>query len=442
MDTSSVAIVGAGIAGLTAAHRLKSAGIRPVIFESQNHVGGRMHSVKQGDFLFDLGTIVLTGGYAMLPELVKTAGLEGNFNRADDLIVAIVRDGKAKRIDSAHPIRDFLKTDLLSLVAKIRLLKLAAKVIRHHKLFDNKNSLGFTPFDGETVSQYAQRALGRESSDYLCSALMRGLWCTDAASDSSLRLFWALKQFIYPLSTLSCGNGALTEVLARQFDVRTQHKISAVSRSDHGVELTVSNNKGTTNQSFAACVVAVPPPIALNIVPEISGIRREFFETATFTSLICVHLGLSEKPENPETVLMFPEKESQDIAAVYFNHNKAPGRAPEGKGSISIYFSERWSMTNWKMPDEELLTLAVERAHPHIENLNKVVEESLIHRWPFFGMQGSPGVYSVMEQYQRSLKGESSPIQYAGDFLPNPGVNQAMGSGETAAEKIIQFLSE
>jgi monoamine oxidase len=39
-----IAIVGAGIAGLTAALRLKDAGIASTVYESSDHVGGRMHS--------------------------------------------------------------------------------------------------------------------------------------------------------------------------------------------------------------------------------------------------------------------------------------------------------------------------------------------------------------------------------------------------------------
>ena len=44
----SIAIIGGGVAGLTAAYRLQAAGMKPVVFEASNRWGGRMFT--QYDF--------------------------------------------------------------------------------------------------------------------------------------------------------------------------------------------------------------------------------------------------------------------------------------------------------------------------------------------------------------------------------------------------------
>ena len=41
----SIAIVGGGVAGLTAAYRLQAAGVKPVLFEASSRWGGRMLTV-------------------------------------------------------------------------------------------------------------------------------------------------------------------------------------------------------------------------------------------------------------------------------------------------------------------------------------------------------------------------------------------------------------
>jgi len=65
-----IAIVGAGIAGLTAAYRLKQAGHTPVVLESADYVGGRIQSVKRGDFLFDIGAFIYLGSYQQAIDLM------------------------------------------------------------------------------------------------------------------------------------------------------------------------------------------------------------------------------------------------------------------------------------------------------------------------------------------------------------------------------------
>ena len=65
----SVAIVGAGLTGLTAAWRLQNAGLRVKLFEKSQAVGGRTMSIRQHGFVFD------TGAITMLPTYAKTVAL-------------------------------------------------------------------------------------------------------------------------------------------------------------------------------------------------------------------------------------------------------------------------------------------------------------------------------------------------------------------------------
>ncbi len=66
-DNKKIAIIGAGLAGLTAAYRLFQQGIHCDIFEARNRVGGRVHSAQiknyQGDFsVIEFGGQSITDG--------------------------------------------------------------------------------------------------------------------------------------------------------------------------------------------------------------------------------------------------------------------------------------------------------------------------------------------------------------------------------------------
>ena len=56
----TIAVIGAGIAGLAAARRLHNAGLRVLVFEKSRGVGGRMATRREGDLRFDHGAQYFT----------------------------------------------------------------------------------------------------------------------------------------------------------------------------------------------------------------------------------------------------------------------------------------------------------------------------------------------------------------------------------------------
>lgn len=72
-----VIVVGAGVAGLTAAHRLQSAGIDTVVVEARDRIGGRVHTADLGGAKVDVGASWLHGVTSNpLVPFLQTAGLE------------------------------------------------------------------------------------------------------------------------------------------------------------------------------------------------------------------------------------------------------------------------------------------------------------------------------------------------------------------------------
>src|SRR6478752_5720315 len=74
----SIAIIGGGVAGLTAAYRLQAAGAKPVVFEASNRWGGRMFT--QYDFykgmFCELGGELVDTNHEELQALGKELGVE------------------------------------------------------------------------------------------------------------------------------------------------------------------------------------------------------------------------------------------------------------------------------------------------------------------------------------------------------------------------------
>jgi phytoene desaturase len=60
MSDKRALIIGAGIAGIATALRLRHKGYQVDVFEASPHTGGKLHAIKQDDFRFDLGPSLFT----------------------------------------------------------------------------------------------------------------------------------------------------------------------------------------------------------------------------------------------------------------------------------------------------------------------------------------------------------------------------------------------
>ncbi|MGW1022353.1 NAD(P)/FAD-dependent oxidoreductase [Streptomyces sp. NPDC002577] len=94
VKTADVVIVGAGVAGLAAAHHLTRAGVTTVVLEAAPYAGGRMSTEKVDGFRLDrIGQLLFTS----YPELRSTPGLDALALRPFSSGVLVYSDGRHHR---------------------------------------------------------------------------------------------------------------------------------------------------------------------------------------------------------------------------------------------------------------------------------------------------------------------------------------------------------
>ncbi len=71
-----VAIVGMGVAGLRAANLLQEQGIRPLLFEARERLGGRVRTLKDGGAVFEAGAEWLDADHARCLDLLRGFGID------------------------------------------------------------------------------------------------------------------------------------------------------------------------------------------------------------------------------------------------------------------------------------------------------------------------------------------------------------------------------
>ncbi|MBN1866385.1 FAD-dependent oxidoreductase [Candidatus Sumerlaeota bacterium] len=92
----NIAVVGAGISGLSAAWWLRRAGHKILLFERHYKPGGRMNSRRKAGLVVDHGERYILRDSPVLRELILDCGLQGDFFSIDQPIFTRLPDGSFK----------------------------------------------------------------------------------------------------------------------------------------------------------------------------------------------------------------------------------------------------------------------------------------------------------------------------------------------------------
>ena len=71
-----IAIIGGGLAGLCAAHRLSRARHSVLVLESESRLGGQIHTARNAGFVAELGAEGYVARSEALPKLARELGVE------------------------------------------------------------------------------------------------------------------------------------------------------------------------------------------------------------------------------------------------------------------------------------------------------------------------------------------------------------------------------
>jgi protoporphyrinogen/coproporphyrinogen III oxidase len=170
-----VAIVGAGISGLTAAYRLQQAGVEVVVLEREVVAGGKIRSSSQDGLTFDWGPNGFLSNAPDTLKLVADLGLNPELEPAAEVAKHrfIWRSGALHKLPGTPPAA--LATKLLTPLEKIRAL--LEYFIPAKKL------------ESESVFDFAARRFGRAVAETFITPMVIGITSGDARATSLDALF-------------------------------------------------------------------------------------------------------------------------------------------------------------------------------------------------------------------------------------------------------------
>ncbi|HLP08694.1 MAG TPA: protoporphyrinogen oxidase [Opitutaceae bacterium] len=372
---TKLAIVGAGITGLTAASELAAAGHDVSVLEAADRVGGAIRTLSRDGWLVEAGPNTALLRDASLDPLLERAGL------ASQLLLANPAAAKRFIVRAGRPIAlpqnlwGAVTTPIFNLSGKLRVL--AEPLIPQNR--DNPD---------ETLAAFARRRVGREFLDYAVNPFIGGVYACapeELCVRHALPRLWRLEQNhgslvrgTIALMRAKRKSGVRTKTRLVSFRdgletlpaalaaalgdaVRLRTAVTAVARVAEGWRLTLRRDGAESTADFDAVLFTCGSSTLARL--EVAG-RQPLAALATLPWSSVTSLALGFRREDVAHPLdgfgmLVPAKENRRILGALFSSTLFPGRAPDGHVLLTVFIGGR-QPEYAALPDAELDALVSE----------------------------------------------------------------------------------
>jgi oxygen-dependent protoporphyrinogen oxidase len=458
-----IAIVGGGVAGLSAAFaldqaRLAGADVRYILFESSPRLGG----VLKTDFIDDC--LVEAGPDSFLTEKPWAADLCKQVGLGDQLIGSNDHSRKTYILVRGRlvPLPDGLMfmvpTRVLS-TAFSPLFSFRTKLRMAREWFRERRSSN----DDESVASFVERHYGREVVDYLADPLLTGVYGGDAeslgvravlprfadmeASHGSLgRAMLAARKKARgaaprPLFTsLKNGMQQMTDAIAATLNPASlvlNAEVLGIQAQDSGWVVSA----GYKTDHFDAVIIAVPAHIAGELMSTASAPLAKELSSIPYSSSVTVALGYGDDVRSalpPGFGFLVPHREGKRMMAATFVHNKFPHRVPDGRALIRCALGGARDEGMISVTDEEILLIV----RDELKQIVGIKSEPLfarIYRWSKAMAQYTVGHLDRVKKIEGLLP---PGIFLAGNGYRGIGVPDCVRMGKEAAQAALAAISQ
>lgn len=395
-----IAIIGAGITGLTTAFSFKKAGHAVTLYESSHKPGGVIQTHCEDGFLAEQGPHSLNLSepslIAFFDELKLTQNIISLQPGAHQNFV--VHCGKLTPMPRS--VLAFLRTPLFSKKAKLRLLK--EPFIKRQKEDSHKE---------ESLAAFVERRLGREFLDYAFNPFVAGIYAGDPHQLSLQHAFpklYALekkygslvlgalrsrrsKPKVKPqIISWDTGMSLLPRRLADllQKDLKLNNSFVSIEHSHNTWKIRTQKDGHVFEDSFNKVILTSPPhtwqhlPLATSLKESLSSLAE-----LPYAPISLITLGFKRQDvRHPLNGLGFlvPEVEKMNILGTLFNSSMFKNRAPEGCVTLATFIGGSRNPEHASLNQEAAIKLV-------LKDLNQLLD-----------IQGSP-VWSHCVTYAKAI---------------------------------------
>jgi len=454
--TPSVAVIGAGISGLGAAHRLRTLlgpGAQVTVFEQSARVGGVLRTVTLAGRPFDVGAEAFLLRRAEVPQLLAELGLGEQLVHTAGAAPSVRAAGRTLGLPAGTmmgiPSTVDSMREVLSAAALARLAAEPERELRWQPGADlSVGELVRERFGPEVVARSVDPLLGGVYSGHADSLGVRAAVpaladALDAGAPSLLAAVAAAVPAAGPggpvFGALCGGYDQLTSALQATVTVRLSCPVTGIARAERGWWVQTADGRAQVD----AMVLAVPAPAVRTLLaPVVPAASRAAAEIALAPTVV-VGLAFAAREieqQLPRTSGMLVAT-GEPLAAKAFTHSsrKWPHLA-DGEVLLLRASLGRFGEAVALQVDDAELVARVRADLAAVHGMSAVPLDVVVQRWggglPQYG-PGHPVRVAAIEHAVDAHPG----LAVAGAMLHGVGVPACIGTGRAAAERVVRHLT-
>lgn len=462
-----IVVIGAGIAGLAAAHYIKKGldgapNTEVMVLERFVKAGGSISTYEVDEFILELGPDMFLTEKPEALQFCKELGLEDKIIGTNEACRSsfVAHEGKLHRLPvgfamfAPGELGPFFSSELFTWPGKLRMAM---------EMFVPKAPAG----TDESLAQFVRRRLGQEALERVAQPMVGGIYTADPellSLRATIPRFQDLEQkhgsIIRGLAatrkkstdagarysmfaSLERGLGQIVDRAVESLGdaVRYQCAVVGVEKGARGKAFDVILARGTILPCDGV-VIASPSYTAGDLLagmdPELChSLKKIQYASSAVLNLIYNRYDIPHDLDGFGFVV--PAKEKRNILACSFSSVKFAGRCPPEQAILRVFVGGALQPELLDLTDEQTECLIWEDLHTYL-GIEAIPMLSLITRYPRAMPQYHIGHLDLIDQIERRVE-DYPGLALAGNAYRGVGLPDCIRSGKLAAERVLKAIA-
>ena len=458
----NIAIIGAGLAGLTAAYELRNSGHKVDVYEATDRIGGKLYTVAFEAGPTDMGAEAFMARRKDAVEFFTEVGVGDSLVEPSGLRSLVWVDGEARGLPTGG---------VMGIPSHSETVKHLVSDETAQRIDDEANRDGFTWDTGGdmNVGKLVRDRYGDEVVDNIVSALLGGVYSCTAddlgvratipqlaaeldrlaeAGDGTVHLSTAIANLERSRKEMPTGQGAvfnafrngyqeLYETLAEKSgaDIYIDAFVSSISREGEGFRI-----KGGEDTVYDHVILAVPAPTAALLLKEIAPEAAEELQTVQLANSAVVGMRFATDEGLPENSGVLVANGAEDVKAKAFtlSSRKWPHLAERGGALVRASFGRFGDNVALTATEDDLVDWALDdlKTVTGFDGREAGLEEIYVQRW-FGGLPRFDEHHLDTVAAVRSLLDDVAGISVTGAWSSGVGVPAVVADARVVAKQLL-----